>query len=104
MMADHLDREPRTKRARDLRQDQPLAERILWSLVRNRQLDGFKFRRQVPIGRYFADFACIEARLIVELDGSQHADQVEYDEARTRDLRQFGFRVIRFWNGSVLHA
>lgn len=85
-----------------MRRSAPPAERKLWAILRNRKLDGFKFRRQVPIDRYFADFVCMEARLIVELDGSQHAEQVAYDDARTRALERCGFRVLRFWNGSVL--
>jgi adenine-specific DNA-methyltransferase len=63
---------------------------------------GFKFRRQVPIGRYFADFACMEARLIIELDGGQHSERLEYDAARTEVLEQAGFHVLRFWNHHVL--
>ena len=70
--------------------------------VRGRKLDGFKFRRQVPIDRYFADFVCMEARLVVELDGGQHSDQVEYDEARTKVLEACGYTVLRFWNSQVL--
>lgn len=65
----------KTPRARELRQTSPDAERILWDRLRNRKLVGFKFRRQAPILNYFADFFCIEARLIVELDGGQHSEQ-----------------------------
>jgi len=93
---------PRTERARELRQASTIAERKLWSLVRNRKVAGCKFRRQVPIDRYFADFACLEARLIVELDGDQHAEQVAYDAARTEALEAAGWTVLRFWNGKVL--
>ena len=93
---------PRTERVRELRQTSTVAERKVWSLVRNRKIAGCKFRRQVPIGRYFADFACLEARLIVELDGDQHAEQVEYDAARTEALEAAGWMVLRFWNGKVL--
>jgi len=88
--------------ARRLRQEKTDAERKLWSIVRGRKLDGWKFRRQVPIDRYFADFACMEARLVVELDGGQHSEQVEYDEARTKVLETCGFTVLRFWNSQVL--
>jgi very-short-patch-repair endonuclease len=92
---------PRTHRARALRQQSTDAEWKLWSIVRGRQLGGFKFRRQVPIDRYFADFACLEARLVVELDGSQHQEQVAYDAARTEVLEACGWRVLRFDNGEV---
>jgi very-short-patch-repair endonuclease len=86
---------PRTERARELRQTSTVAERKLWSLVRNRKIAGCKFRRQVPIDRYFADFACLEARLIVELDGDHHADQVDYDAGRTEALEAAGWTVLR---------
>ena len=71
-------------------------------MVRNRKIAGCKFRRQVPIDRYFADFACLEARLVVELDGGQHAEQIDYDAARTEVLESCGWRVLRFWNSQVL--
>ncbi len=71
-------------------------------MVRNRQLDGSKFRRQLPIDRYVADFACVEAKLIVELDGGQHADRAAYDAERTERLEMLGWRVIRFWNHEVM--
>ena len=74
----------------------------MWSRLRNRQLCGFKFRRQMPIQGYFADFACIEAKLIVELDGGQHADQAAYDAKRTEMIEFAGYRVLRFWNSSVI--
>ena len=89
-------------RARQLRRDWTKAEARLWLSLRNRKLDGFKFRRQAPIDRYFADFACLEARLVIELDGGQHAEQIEYDLARTAVLEQCGFHVLRFWNHHVL--
>jgi very-short-patch-repair endonuclease len=94
--------EPQTDRARRLRRDWTKAEARLWLSLRNRRLDGFKFRRQVPIDRYFADFACLEARLLIELDGGQHADAVDYDAARTAVLEHAGFHVLRFWNHHVL--
>jgi very-short-patch-repair endonuclease len=92
----------RTERARRLRRDSADAERKLWSILRGRKLDGFKFRRQVPIDRYFADFACVAAKLVVELDGGQHAERIERDLDRTRTLEACGWRVIRFWNHAVL--
>ena len=64
----------------------------------SRQLAGYKFRRQLPIDRYFADFACVEARLVVELDGGQHGERQTYDAQRTKVLEACGWRVIRFWN------
>ncbi|HEX4097083.1 MAG TPA: DUF559 domain-containing protein [Caulobacteraceae bacterium] len=78
------------------------AEARLWLSLRNRKLDGFKFRRQVPIDRYFADFACLEAKLVVELDGGQHAEALAYDAGRTAVLENAGFHVLRFWNRAVL--
>ena len=88
--------------ARRLRRDASDAERKFWLAVRNRQQGGLKFRRQASIGPYIADFACIEAKLIVELDGSQHADAVECDARRTRYLESQGYRVVRFSNYDVL--
>jgi very-short-patch-repair endonuclease len=89
-------------RARGLRQTMTDAERTLWRHLRNRQLSGLKFRRQHEIDRYIVDFVCTEALLIVELDGGQHADQVNYDERRTQQLEAMGYRVRRFWNNDVL--
>lgn len=90
------------QRAQVLRKRMTDAEQHLWSRLRRRQLLGFKFRRQVPVGPYIADFACVEAKLIVELDGGQHIDAKASDEARTRFLESRGFRVLRFWNNDVL--
>src|SRR4051812_32689702 len=92
-----------TNLARDLRLSSTDAERFLWNRLRRRQLVGCKFRRQFPMFGYIVDFVCLEARLIVELDGSQHAERVEYDEARTRTLMLNGFSVLRFWNNDVLN-
>jgi very-short-patch-repair endonuclease len=91
-----------TANARRLRQNQTLAERPLWKLVRNRQVGGFKFLRQVPIDRYFADFVCEAGKLIVELDGGAHEGREDYDENRTRTLELFGYVVLRFPNERVL--
>jgi very-short-patch-repair endonuclease len=88
-------------RERQLRKDQTEAEALLWSWLRNRHLKNFKFRRQHRIGPYFADFVCVEHRLIVELDGGQHVDQAGYDEARTRFLGAQGYRVLRIWNSDI---
>lgn len=78
------------------------AEALLWCRLRNRQLFGHKFRRQQPIGKYIADFYCPEAKLIIELDGHEHANQIEYDAERSTWLQALGYAVIRFWNGDVL--
>ena len=88
-------------RARQLRVEATDAEARLWVHLRNRSLGGFKFRRQFPVGPYIADFVCIDRKLIVELDGGQHADNPA-DERRTRFLELRGYRVIRFWNPDVL--
>jgi very-short-patch-repair endonuclease len=85
--------------ARRLRLTPTDAETRLWSRLRKKQLDGFGFRRQHPLGPYVADFVCAEARLIVEVDGGQHAEE---DDTRTRWLEGRGYRVIRFWNSDVL--
>jgi very-short-patch-repair endonuclease len=77
------------------------AERRLWEKLRHRQVAGVKFRRQAPIGSYIVDFASFERRMVIELDGGQHTEQVEYDEQRTRWLSSQGFRVLRFWNHEV---
>jgi len=89
-------------KARRLRKNQTDAESRLWQRLRNRSLVGCKFRRQHPIGPYIADFVCIERRLVIEVDGGQHAAQVEADNSRTAYLESKGFRVVRFWNHQVL--
>jgi very-short-patch-repair endonuclease len=89
-------------RARGLRQSMTDAEHTLWYRLRNRQLQGCKFRRQHDIGPYIADFVCAEAMLVVELDGGQHAEQVVYDTRRTAYLQSQGYRVLRFWDNDVL--
>jgi len=90
-----------TARARDLRQGDNQAEALLWLELKRRQLGGHKFTRQLPIGPYFADFACREKWLVVELDGSQHADNA-YDRRRDEFMRSRGFSILRFWNVDVL--
>jgi very-short-patch-repair endonuclease len=92
----------RTVAARELRARETEAEKILWQWLKNRRLGGFKFRRQFPIGPYFADFCCIERRLIVELDGELHANTLSYDENRTYALIQLGFDVVRFPNSETV--
>lgn len=90
-------------RARALRSNPTEAERALWKHLRMRQIEGHKFRRQQPLGRYVVDFVCLEKKLIVELDGGQHAEQVARDTERTAWLERQGFRVLRFWNHQVLN-
>jgi very-short-patch-repair endonuclease len=90
------------QRARRMRRDGTDAERKLWSLVRNRRLGGYKFKRQIWIGAFIADFVCEQPQLIVELDGGQHSMQMSYDFARTRYFKARGYRVVRYWNNDVL--
>jgi len=78
------------------------AEHALWRRLRHRQLGGHRFRRQFPIGPYIADFACPAARLVIEVDGGQHFDEVAYEERREAFLSSRRYRVLRFWNGDVL--
>ena len=93
----------RTKHhAGELRHELTPAERKLWARLRGDQL-GVNFRRQHAIGKYIADFCSVQAKLIIELDGSQHAEQAEYDAERTRYLEEQGYRVIRFWNHEVMN-
>jgi len=79
------------------------AERLLWQALREKQLNGHRFRRQHPIGKYIADFACAERKLVIELDGGQHQDQLVYDEQRTAFLQENGWQVLRFWNNDVMN-
>jgi very-short-patch-repair endonuclease len=90
--------------ARRLRRDMTNAEAMLWKLLRGAQLDGMKFRRQVPIGSYIADFLCFQHRLIVELDGPPHDDDERKDRDSARDawLREQGYQVVRFPNDLVI--
>lgn len=88
-------------RARRLRNQSTDAERLLWRHLRRRQLNGFRFRRQVPIGEYVADFACLDAKLVIELDGGQHQEQVSRDAYRDSRINDSGYRVVRFWNNQV---
>jgi very-short-patch-repair endonuclease len=92
---------PKTKHnAIQLRKKSTPAERKLWSRIRNDQL-GVTFRRQHAIGNYIPDFCCPKAKLITDLDGSQHLEHIEYDEERTKYLGSLGYKVIRFWNNDV---
>lgn len=87
--------------ARALRRQATDAERYLWQHLRRRQIDGYRFRRQVPIAGFIADFACLESKLVIELDGGQHQERMRYDKERDRRLGARGFRVLRFWDDQV---
>lgn len=93
-------------RARQLRKLSTDAERRLWSALRSRRLDGYRFRRQHQIGPYYADFVCCGVKLVVEADGSQHTDEEQfwYDYRRTKYLETCGYRVLRFHNAVILCA
>lgn len=88
--------------ARDLRKKQSDAEQKIWHYLRARQLNGYKFRRQYPIGEYILDFYCVKKKLAIELDGGQHAENLESDRIRTRNLSNLGITVLRFWNHETL--
>jgi very-short-patch-repair endonuclease len=90
-------------RARTLRRQATEAERTLWKYLRAHRLKGYKFRRQAIIEPYIVDFACLEAKLIIEADGGQHVAQMAYDKQRTSYLESIGYRVLRFWNHEILH-
>jgi very-short-patch-repair endonuclease len=94
-------RSQQRKNARVMRRIATDAERKIWFLLRDRRLDGIKFRRQVPSGPYILDFVCFERRLVVEVDGGQHADS-KADKVRDACLQARGFRVVRYWNTDVL--
>jgi very-short-patch-repair endonuclease len=91
----------RTLLARKLRENATDVERILWGALRESTLP-WKFRRQHPIGRRIADFACPARKLVIELDGSQHIEGADDDDRRDDELAAYGYRVIRFWNNDVL--
>ncbi|MFL5258160.1 MAG: endonuclease domain-containing protein [Hyphomicrobiales bacterium] len=85
-----------------MRREPTEAENRFWWEVRDRRLYGHKFKRQHVIGAYIADFVCLSKRLIVEIDGGQHSERLDYDQGRSAELEKLGFRVIRFWNVDVL--
>ncbi|MHB1156548.1 MAG: endonuclease domain-containing protein [Phycisphaerales bacterium] len=91
-----------TARARQLRHDAPIPERILWGVLRDRRLADYKFRRQHPLGPFFADYCCPRARLVIELDGMTHDARAKQDAQRTRIIESLGYRVIRFTNDDLL--
>ncbi len=88
--------------AKILRTQQTEAEQRLWYHLRAHRFMGLKFKRQKPMGRYIVDFVCMEQMLIIELDGGQHSEQVEYDQQRDAWLRSQGYTVLRFWNNAVM--
>ncbi|MEA3011081.1 MAG: UDP-N-acetyl-alpha-D-muramoyl-L-alanyl-L-glutamate epimerase [Sphingomonadales bacterium] len=89
------------ERARSLRRDMTAQEKLLWGQLRDRRLGGAKFRKRMWLAGYVADFACPEARLVVEADGSQHADNSEYDAERERAFARLGWGTLRFWNNEI---
>lgn len=94
---------PTLKKARALRKTMPKSEVILWSRLRRQQLSGYRFRRQVPIGPFIADFACVDLKLVIEVDGATHsaATEMAYDRRRTMFLEEQGWHVWRVWNNEV---
>ena len=97
----HRMKEQLVKFAKAMRRQPTKAEAIIWAALRGTRLQAFKFKRQQPIGAYIVDFVCFERRLIVEIDGGQHADNVAEDQGRSIWLQDQGFRVLRFWNNEV---
>jgi len=91
----------RTGFARRLRRDSTNAELRLWNKLRARSIDGYKFVRQQPLGHYVVDFVCREKRLIIEVDGGQHANNKQ-DQVRDQWLRQRNYRILRFWNNDII--
>ena len=92
-----------TEAARQLRRTLTPAEKALWEAIRDRRLEGLKFRRQQPIGPFIVDFCCVERGFAIELDGSVHDAQAEYDAGRTEHLEAYGYAVLRFSNHDVLN-
>jgi adenine-specific DNA-methyltransferase len=91
------------EKARELRSQMTNAESLLWKQLKGRRFQGFKFRRQRPLGPYILDFICLEAGLVIEIDGGQHNEQQAHDQARTALIETQGLTVIRFWNHEVLN-
>ena len=91
-----------SQRARALRKRMTDAERLLWRHLRNRELGGWKFRRQYPVGSFIVDFICVGKNIVIEVDGGQHAENEALDLQRSAYLNKMGYRVMRFWNNQVL--
>ena len=85
----------KSNKARELRRDPSRAEKLCWELIRAHRMEGIKFRRQYPLGPYFADFACVSKRLVIEIDGDHHADKAEADAQRTAFMESLGWKVVR---------
>ncbi|QIG52440.1 endonuclease domain-containing protein [Nordella sp. HKS 07] len=92
---------PRRARAKRMRREPTEAEKLFWWEIRDRRLEGHKFKRQYLVAGYIADFVCLERKLIIELDGGQHSETTEYDAKRSADLQVHGFRVLRIWNAEI---
>jgi very-short-patch-repair endonuclease len=90
------------KTARALRRTSTEAEKLMWSRLRGRRLQGIKFKRQVPIANYIVDFVALDLKFIVEVDGGQHQTQAAADAERTRVVEEWGYHVVRVWNNDVL--
>src|SRR5260221_7801076 len=88
---------------KSLRKSQTEAEGVLWYHLKNRNFENYKFRRQHILCAYIVDFVCLEKRLIIELDGGQHVEKIEYDATRTLKLEADGFQVLRFWNNEIFN-
>ena len=92
---------PRRAHAKRMRREPTEAEKLFWWEIRDRRLEGYKFKRQYLVAGYIADFVCLERKLIIELDGGQHSETTEYDAKRSVVLREHGFRVMRIWNAEI---
>ena len=90
-------------RSRHLRRKMTMSEQMLWQGLRKRQMRSYKFRRQHPYENYVLDFVCLETRLVIEVDGGQHQERIDYDTKRTQWLEHQGFQVLRFWNNEVMN-
>ena len=99
--AQHRYKRDHVERSRELRREMTPAEKILWKELRGRRFDGFKFRRQQPIGNFIADFLCASARVIIELDGESHVGRDQPDSVRQHEIEAMGYRVLRFWNHDI---
>ena len=97
-------REDLKRKARSNRKDPTPAEKLFWQLVRSKQIKGYKFHRQKPLGKYVVDFYCSNLKLVIELDGDTHAYQESYDKERTKELEANGIRVKRYQNQDVLEG
>ncbi len=93
---------PTRSRARQLRRNPTDIERLLWQRLRFWQVDGYKFRRQQPVGNYIVDFVCLQKRVVIEVDGGQHAQEMNHDAVRDAWLHAQGFIILRFWNNDVV--